>query len=144
MSASIVASCSFASAIAVAIISSPMSPSFIGTRIRSKARGRRELRDGRYVLEQSSATRPANRDEDDQAGCKPDGACVARAGVGDEREHPHGGGQRRPHEGGERERVTANPHAGPGEERSRQIGSRMRRRITASWAAVNAISTPNE
>ena len=137
---------SSASRIAVASTSSPMSPSFIGTRMRSELRAsaRDRSRRGVDALEQTARPR-ARRDDDvdDRARREPDRPGDARALVG-------GDARPRARTSAERRRARA---AGPRRRGSRrssghaerplEVGLALKRsRITASWAAVNASSTP--
>ena len=136
------ASRSFASAIAVATISSPMSPSFIGTRMRwnSAASGSSDRGD---VLEQASPPARGGRRRRPPGPGEPRRPRVARARVRDHREHPDREGQRRPDE--RRDGSATPPIETFGRrETAAPTRARMRRRITASCAAVKAMRTPNE
>ena len=143
--ASIAAPRSFASAIAVATISSPMSPSFIGTRMRSNSALGGSAPTGATCSKRPRRLAPAHRDEDDEPGDEPGRAGVAGARVRDHREHPDRERQRRSDERGERERGARGSSRSAARRYGRsRSGSRMRSRITASCAAVNAMRTPNE
>ena len=120
---------SFASAIAVATISSPMSPSFIGTRMRSNSVLGRPLCDRRDLLEQSPTPPPAHRDEDGESREQPDGPGVAGARVRDHREHEDRGGERSADERCHRELGPSDRDVRPRAERAHE------RRARASGAA---------
>ena len=142
--ASISASCSLASAMAVATISSPMSPIFIGTRMRWNSAPRGSSVDGSHVLEQAAMPRSADRAEDNEAEHEPCRADVARTLVRHHGEHPDRRGEWRPDESRDRNRSSARGTLGRARNGRASAGSRIRSRITASWAAVNAMRTPNE
>ena len=106
---------------------------------------RRKLLDRRDVLEQAPPPLAPDGDEDDQADGEPHRPGVARAGMRDHREHPDRERQRRADERREREaRALAPTTFGRARNGRSRSGSRMRSRMTASCAAVNAMRTPKE
>ena len=113
MIASTVAPRSLASAIAVATISSPMSPSFIGTSSRVEVGAGRERgdRDRRRPARPAVAA-PADEHETTSPTASQAGPGVARAGVGDHREHPDGERQRRADERRQRHSTPADRISG--------------------------------
>ena len=119
--ASIVAPRSFASAIAVATISSPMSPSFIGTSSFLNVDARRKRRDGIDVGQHADLAPAPDGHVDDEPDEQPGRAGVAGAGMRDQREHPDRERQRGADQGRQRHEDAADHDLGLGPERALEI-----------------------